>query len=155
MLARFAVGGRLPGQDRLGSAVGIQTVGLALLAPLRRPGPVHLDDLDPCAGDRGRNPDAVAAGALDPDRRQRAVLDQPCDRPPVARDRGGELPVSHRPPERSDDRDVDRVLVRVDTADSVLWVCHDGAALPDPMGRHRPDRSDRTYTRPRDGPGSY
>src|SRR5450631_2008394 len=105
------VGGGLPGQNRPGGTVGVQTVSLALLAPLRRPGPVDLDDLDPGAGDRGRDPDTVAAGALVPDRRKRTVLDQPRDRSSVASDRGGELPVNDRLTKLGDDREVDGVLV--------------------------------------------
>ncbi len=42
------------------------------------------------------------------------------------------------------------------SADPVVVLCHAGSALPIQWGRHRPDRSDRTCTRPpATGSGSY
>jgi len=93
-------------------------------------------------------PDPVAGGSLNFDRLQGSVLDQPVDRPPIAGRRGRELPVGDRLSQAGDDGDVDGVLVRVDPAAPQWFVCHDGDALPIRMGRHRPDRSDRTYSRP-------
>jgi hypothetical protein len=86
-------------------------VGLALLAFLGRAGPVDLDHADACREKFGGDPDAVAGGALDTDRAQGAVFDQPRHRPPVPGHRGGELPVRDRLPDRGDDRDVDGVLM--------------------------------------------
>jgi hypothetical protein len=99
------------------AAVGVKTVGLAPFAPLGRAGPVDLDDPDPRGGNGGGDPDPVAGGALDTDRLQRAVTDQPGDRPSVPGRAGRELPVIDLRAQASVDRDFDRVLVRVDTAD--------------------------------------
>ena len=113
------VGRGLPGQHRSGCAVGVQRVGLAPLAPLSGPGPVDLHHGDADLGQRSADPGAVAAGALDADRLQRAVTAQPGHRLPVAGFGGGELLIVDRSSGAGDHRDVDRVLVGVDTADRV------------------------------------
>jgi hypothetical protein len=101
---------------------------LRRFTPLGR-GPVDLDDPGPGGGNGGRDPDPVAGGAVDTDRLQRAVTNQPGDRTSVASRGGRELPVIDLPAQASVDRDMDRVLVRVDTADVARFLCHDGAAL--------------------------
>ncbi len=124
------VGGGFPDGTDQGRAVGVEAVGLALLAPLR--GRVRLTSTT-------RIPAVVTAAAIPTPWLLVPSIPTVCGGPcsisqatasAVTGGRGRELPIGHRLTEPGDDRDVDGVLVRVDPADMLLLVCHDGDALP-------------------------
>ena len=99
-----------------GGGLGVDRVGLALLAPCLAIRPVDLDQLDPGHPQMQRQTGPVGPGALDPDLVQLAVRAQPRQQQPIAGRGGRELPMPEQPPGRVEHRGSVGVLVRVHPA---------------------------------------
>lgn len=98
---------------------GRRPAGLSCLAcDVRPPGAVDLDNFDPRLGERGADPQAVAAGALDTDGLQGPILVEPHDGLLVPGGRGGELLIGDFTAVRSDDGHMNSVQMRIDAANA-------------------------------------
>jgi hypothetical protein len=120
------------GQRSPRGLVGVDRVGLAQPPPFGSIGSGHLDDAEPLRGSGSSEAGAVGAAAFDADYHYLAVAGQERQRTAIPRRRRRKLAVTDTAASPTDRRDVNRLSVRVRTAEDptrLVGKCHAGPAF--------------------------